>query len=108
MNAQNTERKVVPIKASEAQGKLNKSIPDEVIEAFNELIIKNLSGGSATVHQDEVVRLIVKKGIKRADIFENHWLDVENLFQENGWEVDYDKPGYNESYEAYFVFEVKK
>ena len=57
--------------------------------------------------QDDVAKLIVQKGLKRQDIFDNHWLDVEDLYRKNGWKVDYDKPGYNESYNAYFVFSAK-
>ena len=30
------------------------------------------------------------------------------LFEEAGWNVQYDKPGYNENYDAYFKFTEKK
>ena len=46
--------------------------------------------------------------LKRADVFSNHWLDVEDIYREQGWNVEYDKPTYNETYDAYFVFSVKK
>ena len=101
------EKKVAPIKASEIDKVRHQTIPDVVVEAFNELILKNFSSGSATVMQDDVAKLIVQKGLKRQDIFDNHWLDVEDLYRKNGWKVDYDKPGYNESYNAYFVFSAK-
>ncbi len=101
------EKKVAPIKASEIDKVRHQAIPDVVVEAFNELILKNFSSGSATVMQDDVAKLIVQKGLKRQDIFDNHWLDVEDLYRKNGWKVDYDKPGYNESYNAYFVFSAK-
>lgn len=99
--------KVQPIRASEIQSVKNASIPDKVIEAFNELIAKDFNGSSAKVRQGEVVRLIVKKGINQADLYSNNWLDVENLYRKNGWNVVYDKPGFNESYEASFEFRKK-
>jgi hypothetical protein len=87
--------------------------PPEVIEAFNELITKNFNGGEAHVGQDEVCRLARSKMAKRGrkvssdEIFDNGWMDIEPLFRANGWKVEYDKPGYNESYEAFFVFTPK-
>jgi hypothetical protein len=31
-------------------------------------------------------------------------MDVEDVYQKAGWEVEFDKPGYNEDYEANFKF----
>ena len=82
------------------------SMPDGVIEAFNELIGKNWSGNSAKVTQNEAIDLIIEKveRTSRRKIIDNHWLDVEDIFREQGWKVSYDKPGYCEDYEAYFIF----
>jgi hypothetical protein len=71
-----------------------------VIESFNELIAKDLYKGEATVKQTEVVDLILKKMggediIKRDKIFKNHWLDIENLYRQSGWNVEYDKADWN-------------
>lgn len=87
------------------KSKFAKKFPDQVIEAFNELIAKNMRDGEAKVSQDEVVALIVSKmGVDRADVFDNSWLDVESLYEKHGWTVTYDKPAYYESYGAFFVF----
>jgi hypothetical protein len=96
---------VKPITPPEAYGA--KVFPDAVIEAFNEVITEHYSHGSAHFNQEEVVQLIVKKGIARREIFANDWLDIEPLFEKAGWEVDYDKPGYNEFYEANYTFTAK-
>lgn len=101
-------KKVRPIKPSEVVAKKKKDIPNEVFEAFNELITQNFDGHSATIKQDEVVALIVKKGLKRNAIFNNHWLDVEDVYRAGGWNVVYDKPGFNENYEAFFEFTPKR
>jgi hypothetical protein len=96
-----------PITPSEVAAKKQTGFPDQVLEAFNELIAKNFSGNSATVSQDEVVKLMVKKGLKSYDIYDNNWLDVEGVYEKAGWKVVYDKPGYNEDYGAFFVFKKK-
>jgi len=94
-----------PISVNDIANAKNNSIPDVVFDAFNALILKNWNGGSATVGQDEVIRVILaSSGYSRAEIFDSHWLDVEGAYRDEGWVVEYDKPGYNESYEAYFVF----
>jgi hypothetical protein len=97
-----------PITPDEVSGQKQSSIPSEVFDAFNELIVKNYSGGRASVKQDDIVRLLVNKGFKSSEIYENGWLDVEPLYEQQGWKVTYDKPGFNESYAAYFVFQKKR
>ncbi len=95
--------------AEAAQFKVSK-VPRFVIETFNDLIKNKFDGHSAVIKQDEVVVAIVERystsddQISAKKIFDNHWLDVEPIFKAAGWKVEYDKPGYNESYAAYFKF----
>lgn len=110
-----------PIKPSQVSKKKTSNIPDFVIETFNEFIVNNWSGTSARIDQDSIVDAIVTKmqiastsgldeenesnsGKFRNLIFKDHCLDVEDYFREAGWKVYYDKPGYCESYSAYFIF----
>lgn len=84
-------------------------IPDNVIEAFNELIQENIRGKRAIILQEEIVERIFCKYIDdhlvtRETIFENDWLDVEDLFRDAGWQVVYDKPSSGDSYPATFTF----
>jgi hypothetical protein len=103
---------VEPIKPSQVTDKKQEQIPDFVIEAFNKLIAKGWDGRGSTVNQEEVISLILPRigegvpgGIPpRALIFENRWLDIEDVFRKAGWRVEYDKPGYNESYTATWRF----
>lgn len=60
-----------------------------------------------TLYQDEIVQKLVARGLKRSDIFENHWLDFEDAYRASGWGVEYDKPGFNETYQARFIFSPK-
>lgn len=87
---------------------INQTFPEKVYEAFNALIQKNFSGNSATVKQQEVVDAMISLGLKKKDIDKNGWLNVEKAYEKAGWTVQYDKPGYNESYEAFFVFSKKR
>jgi hypothetical protein len=80
-------------------------IPKEIIKIFNDLILEDFAGGSAKVSQPVVIERIVQvMKIPRNDIFSNGWLDVEPVFKEAGWKVSYNKPAYNESYDASWIF----
>ena len=92
---------VEPISPSQ----LVKIIPEEIIKIFNELIQQKWNGREARITQPEVVDKILSDTLfERAQIFGEHMLDVEDLFRKKGWRVTFDKAGYNESYDSYFVF----
>ena len=96
---------IKPIRPEE----ITHNIPDFVIEAVNKLIKKNWNGREAIIKQDEIMALISSNDPNddkpsRREIYEHNWLDFENLYREAGWVVMYDKPGYNERYDAYFQF----
>jgi hypothetical protein len=97
-------RAITPDEATE-QAAAAPNIPDPVFEVFNELIVKNLRDGEAHVLQDDAVTAISGAlTVERQDVLDNHWLDVEDAYRAQGWVVDYDKPGYNETYSAFFTF----
>ena len=100
---------VKPISPSEVVGKKKESIPPEVLEAFNELIAEGWNGHYSTVYQKDVVaRILNKKDISdEKSIAKRGWLDVEDIYREAGWKVEYDRPAYNESYAAFFIFSKK-
>ncbi len=100
--------RVQPISPKEVIDKKLSSIPSEAIEAFNELIAQNTGRANIVVKQEEVVALMVKKGLHREQIFKNGWLDIEDIYRKAGWRVEYDKPGYNEDYEPTFTFRPAK
>ena len=95
-----------PITPEQALNIKEASIPDEVYEAFNELLAEGIStAGYCTIYQNEAIKRIQSKiECERAEVFSKGWLDVEKQYIKAGWEVEYDKPGYNESYDAYFKF----
>lgn len=99
---------VRPIKPSEVAKKKKNDIPDAVFEAFNELIAKKFSDGYATVKQADAVALMEKKGLNPNEVYNNGWLNVEEVYRAAGWKVEYDKPAYNESYPATFTFSTRR
>ncbi len=108
------ERPITPDQALKA--KIN-AIPSFVIEAVNELLAKRFSGVSCTIKQKEVIEKAEEIGMARGTIpghasrqtfFNEHWLDFEPLFRDAGWKVEYDKPGWDESYEPFWKFSRAK
>ena len=105
--------KVKPLSPDEVLEKKQESIPDEMLEAVNEMIVKKWNGSQATFKQEDVLDLYLSKiGEKniqksRDKVFDNHWMDFEGIYRKEGWSVEYDKPAYNETYAATFTFKKK-
>lgn len=95
-----------PITKAQVQENLKQRVfPDFIIQAFNECITEASIKKSSTVLQKDVLKRIKQiSGKDSKEIFENNWLDVEDHYRQAGWKVHYDKPGYNEDYEASFTF----
>jgi hypothetical protein len=101
-------RNVKPITPAEIKQTRAQNIPDEIIQVFNELIAKEWSNNSACVQQDEAAQLVSERmHLTKDEIYKRHLLDVEDLYRAAGWQVDYDKPAYNESTRPFFVFSNK-
>jgi hypothetical protein len=99
--------KIKPITPDEVVSKKIECIPDEVIAAFNELIAEAWNGRSAFVYQDAAVKRISDKLAMVDKTYKIGYLDVEPIFEQAGWKVVYDKPGYNETGRSFFTFSKK-
>ena len=99
-----------PITPEEVRKSRITYIPDIVFEAINELIIKHFDGKESIVKQDEILDKICTEetGLTHNMVFDFHFLDIEDIYREQGWEVTYDKPTYCEDYDAYFKFEINE
>lgn len=98
---------IEPIKPSE----IVQIIPEWVIAGANECIQEHYHELAKESHftQDELVDFILKKApedVTRQTLFDNHWLDIEPIYRKVGWKVEYDKPGYCETYDANFTFTI--
>lgn len=97
---------IKPIKPSEVVAA--KAIPDFVVDVFNKLIARDFDGNESKIRQREVITLLSSDyGVSREQVFQKGFLNIESLFTAAGWEVDYDRPGYNEDYDAFFIFTKK-
>lgn len=83
--------------------------PDFVLDEWNKMIAHKFTAGRARVGQDEMVAALLPhtQHGNRQEVFDNGWLNVEEIYRKQGWQVVYDKPGYNETYEASFTFSAK-
>ena len=102
--------RVKPITPQEAIDGFIQNIPPKIIEAVNELLMKKASplAKSITIKQDEILELVCDENLTRSMVFKNKWLDIEEIYRGAGWNVEYDKPAFNETYDAYFVFKKKE
>lgn len=108
--------KTRPVTPEEASNRKENFIPEFVIEAFNELIIKGFINNTVTIRQDAIIDLIkekagsnkyLNKDLISSEILENKWLNIEDTYRKYGWGVYYDRPGYNEDYHPTFTFTKK-
>ena len=102
---------IEPIKPNEAAALKKTVFPDFVIQAFNNMIVKNLNGKYSTILQKDIIseiKRVSKIKLTNDQIFDNHYLDVEDMYRDAGWKVEYDKPAYCETYEPIFIFTKKE
>ena len=105
---------VKPIKPNEIDEKIIYAIEDQMLQAVNNMIVKNWNGDSATVKQCDIIEEYFKVNGKRrtqkarTELFERKQLNFEQAYRNSGWDVEYDRPGYNETYEPTFTFKPKR
>ena len=82
-----------------------------IIKIINDIISTQYSkGGSVTIKEKDIVNMFLKghSEFTVVKVYNDHMLDFESLYSKNGWKVEYDKPAYNETYEATYKFSAKK
>lgn len=100
--------RVKPVTPDDIHEQKLKDLPDGVISVWNTAIAKNWRGSNATVYQKDIVDDLEKAGYKRTTTYSQGYLDIESIYEAAGWDVEYDKPAYNETYDAKFIFTRKK
>ena len=102
---------VEPYSPSDLSKNLSKNYPEFVLKAVNELLASKYRGSKITLKQNEVVDKILlyaPDGYDRHRIFDEKLLDFEKVYEMRGWDVKYDKPAYNETYEAFYIFKASE
>ena len=85
-------------------------VPDEIIDIFNRHIKKNWNGDDSTILQEDLIHDIVNEtGKTRSEIYDKRWLDVEDIYRDAGWDVEYCSPCAmdGENFKPYFRFKKK-
>lgn len=83
-------------------------IPTVVVDVVNEFLAQRASSGRRVeITQKEVVSALLAEGLTHEEIRGRNLLDFEDTFRKVGWDVVYDKPGYNETYGAHWIFKPK-
>ena len=97
-----------PIKPEEVRARRIDFIPSIIFETINTMICEKFDGKSVTLKQDDILKRVCNEssGLTRKEIFNKHYLEIEHFDREQGWKVEYDKPGFNESYPATFTFKL--
>lgn len=98
---------VKPITPQEALDMKITSIPDVVIETVNAMLAEKMTkSGHITLLQKDIVERIclADKTLHKGLIYDRGWLDFEPFYEAAGWKIVYDKPAYNELYDANFTF----
>ena len=84
-------------------------IPGVIMSVINQLITDNWDGKQSKVNQDDIVSKIVEcSHLKRNEIFEKNYLDIEDNYKSAGWKVEYNSPDRDQSFKEYFIFKPKK
>lgn len=111
---------VKPFSPDEVKKSALAAIPDFVISTVNDLLVENYRNGSKRVILKLLqVKLAIRQAIAANDTDKYYstdqisniaintaWLDFEDSFRAQGWIVKFDKPEYNENYDAYFEFKM--
>ena len=106
LDTKQANESIRPLRPDEVAEQQIKQFPDEVVQAFNELIALNTINGSGRVLEKDVIARMEAKGLKRKDIYEKGWLNVREIFKKAGWTVVHDRPVYygGDNYEPFFSF----
>lgn len=93
-----------PLTKSEVPDVFVQTVPTWVFDIFNRMIAQNMDGGGAVIKARDVSQAIRDAAEAHGVTFNSKWLNVEAAYRKQGWKVEYDAPGFNETYEAIFTF----
>jgi hypothetical protein len=82
-----------------------KEIPDEVIDVWNKIIVEKWRESAAIVYKDEITKRIANTlNIDVNKVYDFGYLDIKVIYKNFGWNVEYYKPYFDESFRPYFTF----
>ena len=96
-----------PVSPAEALELKTQLLPSVVFEVVNELIARNIDaeGRSARFNNNELKAAFAKRGYSNwNNVVECGYLGFVPAYKQQGWNVEVDKPGYNETYPTTWTF----
>ena len=108
---------IQPFSPAEARKAKVFFLPKELIQAVNELLAERYKDNGDIRITLKDVKARCRKILGIDDMFSsddpmNDWpssvWDFESAYESGGWKVSYDKPGYNESYDGFYIFKKGK
>lgn len=90
-----------PIKPADVAKAKIAAIPEIVIEIANELIALHYCNGRSQFNLSDF-----KSRLHYAllDGYKQEYLDIEDIYREQGWKVTFHKPDYTEDWDSYYEF----
>lgn len=98
----------VPIRPQDVASLKAVVIPSFVIDAFNKEITAQYSYGTARILLKNIKPKIIQQCQAHNVPFDDAFMDVEPVFENVGWTVKYEKPGYSEFFDSYYIFTQKQ
>jgi hypothetical protein len=100
---------VEPIRPEDVAATKKAILPPEVITCWNNMIALKYSDGEARIELRDIIASITKAmNTTSKRVLDEDWLEVEDIYRAAGWKVVYDRPGYDENYEPFFIFSKRK
>lgn len=109
-----------PISPGEAKKLKAHLIPTFMYQAVNELLVARYDDHAACVIKETELLERAYNRWKQQEtnvpetfetfkrmVYDRHWLDFEDAYKQQGWNVIYDRPGYDETYGAFYKFSRK-
>lgn len=81
------------------------TIPEEIFEIVNGFLAERVHNRTIEIEQREIAAKLELTDISEAQAISHGWLDFEDVYKKAGWIVNFDKPGFNESYQPIWTFE---
>lgn len=88
----------------------NREIDHRIIDAVNQILKDKFIGHDLKITLPEIKDKMVSMfgGINFKDLFDRKQFDFEKIYEKYGWKVEFDKPGYSENYDSFYMFRPKK